>query len=113
MPGFGYAFFADQTGCCQEEAAAEGDLIVRDPSWTPREFETLYPPAMQLYQFAWTGMPAYGCRVRNNATPGSARTARTTSAWSGSAYWDHAYPTPGFRRGPAWWRKSDRSRWRT
>ena len=41
VPGFGYAFFADQTGCCQDEAAAEGDLIVRDPSWTPREFEAL------------------------------------------------------------------------
>ena len=23
VPGFGYAFFADQTGCCQEEAAAD------------------------------------------------------------------------------------------
>ena len=24
VPGFGYAFFADQTGCCQEDALQQG-----------------------------------------------------------------------------------------
>ena len=55
-PGLGYRFFSDSTGCCAEEAAAQGDVVVRSPAWTHRDFEIVYPPSMDLKQSAWTGM---------------------------------------------------------
>jgi hypothetical protein len=50
--GLGYRFFSDSTGCC----ADEHDVVVRDATWTHREFELIYPPSMDLKQSAWSGM---------------------------------------------------------
>ncbi|KAH8051305.1 hypothetical protein JL720_15174 [Aureococcus anophagefferens] len=50
--GLGYRFFSDSTGCCADER----DVVVRDATWTHREFELIYPPSMDLKQSAWSGM---------------------------------------------------------
>jgi len=38
-PGLGYRFFADESGCCAAEAQDRGDVVVRHPAWTHRDFE--------------------------------------------------------------------------